>query len=254
MYIVYSMYTVSGTCKWTVQQWNKNPTLSRRMVSSALVFFPTNFWALNSVLELHSTYTNIRCLMICVIGWGSMCITFQIKGHKKLLTASSDPQGHHWHSCLQMPVNREAAAVNTTRKWMSVELALVCRQGAKTTHLNLWTIQLKAADVSKVNLHSAFWAPSKQDPASLSHLRSCGDGSTHTGSSCFQLQSTTESQCTNRLPCYSTENKGLLTEKALLLSKESLFRHQACGHSCANALVLCLLLHWENWILKVKAD
>ena len=34
---------------------------------------------------------------------------------------------------------------------------------------------------------------------------------------------------------YSTEN--------LLLSKESLFRQQAFGPSCANALVLCLLLH-----------
>ena len=42
--------------------------LSRRVVSSALVVFPTNFWALNLVLELHSIYTNIRCLMICVIG------------------------------------------------------------------------------------------------------------------------------------------------------------------------------------------
>ncbi len=42
---------------------------------------------------------------------------------------------------------------------------------------------------------------------------------------------------------YSTENKGLLTEQALLLSKESLFRQQAFGSSCANALVLCLLLH-----------
>jgi len=42
---------------------------------------------------------------------------------------------------------------------------------------------------------------------------------------------------------YSTENKGLLTEQALLLSKESLFRQQAFGPSCANALFLCLLLH-----------
>ncbi len=42
---------------------------------------------------------------------------------------------------------------------------------------------------------------------------------------------------------YSTENKGLLTEQALLLSKESLLRQQAFGPSCANALVLCLLLH-----------
>ncbi len=42
---------------------------------------------------------------------------------------------------------------------------------------------------------------------------------------------------------YFTENKDLLTEQALLLSKESLFRQQAFGHSCANALVLCLLLH-----------
>ncbi len=42
---------------------------------------------------------------------------------------------------------------------------------------------------------------------------------------------------------YFTENKGLLTEQALLLSKESLFRQQASGPSCANALVLCLLLH-----------
>ena len=42
---------------------------------------------------------------------------------------------------------------------------------------------------------------------------------------------------------YSTENKGLLTEQALLLSKESLFRQQAFGPSCVNALVLCLLLH-----------
>ena len=41
---------------------------------------------------------------------------------------------------------------------------------------------------------------------------------------------------------YFTENKGLLTEQALLLSKESLFRQQASGPSCANALVLCLLL------------
>ena len=40
-----------------------------------------------------------------------------------------------------------------------------------------------------------------------------------------------------------TENKGLLTEQALLLSKESWLRQQASGPSCANALVLCLLLH-----------
>ena len=37
---------------------------------------------------------------------------------------------------------------------------------------------------------------------------------------------------------YITENKGLLTEQALLLSKESLFRQQAFAPSCANALVL----------------
>jgi len=42
---------------------------------------------------------------------------------------------------------------------------------------------------------------------------------------------------------YFTENKGLLTEQALLVSKESLSRQQAFGPSCANALVLCLLLH-----------
>jgi len=42
---------------------------------------------------------------------------------------------------------------------------------------------------------------------------------------------------------YFTENKGLLAEQALLVSKESLFRQQAFGPSCANALVLCLLLH-----------
>jgi len=42
---------------------------------------------------------------------------------------------------------------------------------------------------------------------------------------------------------YFTENKGLLTEQALLVSKESLFRQQAFGPSCANALFLCLLLH-----------
>jgi len=42
---------------------------------------------------------------------------------------------------------------------------------------------------------------------------------------------------------YSNENKGLLTEQALLLTKQSLFRQQAFGPSCANALVLCLLLH-----------
>ncbi len=42
---------------------------------------------------------------------------------------------------------------------------------------------------------------------------------------------------------YFTENKGLLTAQALLLSKESLFRQQAFGPFCANALVLCLLLH-----------
>jgi len=42
---------------------------------------------------------------------------------------------------------------------------------------------------------------------------------------------------------YSTESKGLLTEQALLLTKESLSRQQALGPSCANALVLCLLLH-----------
>jgi len=52
----------------------------------------------------------------------------------------------------------------------------------------------------------------------------------------------------NKLLCcayasYFTENRGLLTEQALLLSKESLFRQQAFGPSCANALVLCLLLH-----------
>jgi len=42
---------------------------------------------------------------------------------------------------------------------------------------------------------------------------------------------------------YFTDNRGLLTEQALLLSKESLFKQQAFGPSCANALVLCLLLH-----------
>ncbi len=42
---------------------------------------------------------------------------------------------------------------------------------------------------------------------------------------------------------YFTENKGLLTEQGLLLSKESWFRQQASGCSSANALVLCLLLH-----------
>ena len=42
---------------------------------------------------------------------------------------------------------------------------------------------------------------------------------------------------------YSTENKGLLTDQALLVTKESLFRQQAFGPSCANALVVCLLLH-----------
>jgi hypothetical protein len=52
---------------------------------------------------------------------------------------------------------------------------------------------------------------------------------------------------------YLTDNKGLLTEQALLLSKESLLRQQTSGPSCANALVLCLLLHRENWILQVKA-
>ncbi len=52
---------------------------------------------------------------------------------------------------------------------------------------------------------------------------------------------------------YSTENKGLLTEQVLPLSKESLFRQQAFGSSCANALVLCLLLHRQKWILQVKA-
>ena len=41
---------------------------------------------------------------------------------------------------------------------------------------------------------------------------------------------------------YCIENKGLLTEQALLLSKGSWFRQQAFGPSCANALVLCLLL------------
>jgi len=35
---------------------------------------------------------------------------------------------------------------------------------------------------------------------------------------------------------YFTDNKGLLTEQALLVSKESLFRQQAFGPSCANAL------------------
>ena len=41
---------------------------------------------------------------------------------------------------------------------------------------------------------------------------------------------------------YCTEHKGLLTEQALLLSKESLFRQQASGPPCANAFDLCLLL------------
>jgi len=52
----------------------------------------------------------------------------------------------------------------------------------------------------------------------------------------------------NKLLCcayasYFDENEGLLTEQALLMSKESLFRQQAFEPSCANALVLCLLLH-----------
>jgi len=39
--------------------------------SGAIVFFPTNSGAnlsSNSVLELHSAYTNIFCLTICVVG------------------------------------------------------------------------------------------------------------------------------------------------------------------------------------------
>jgi len=73
----------------------------------------------------------------------------------------------------------------------------------------------------------------------LAQSKSRGKGKPNSGNF-FELVS--------RLLCcayasYITENKALLTEQALLLSKESLFRQQAFGPSCANALVLCLLLH-----------
>ena len=51
----------------------------------------------------------------------------------------------------------------------------------------------------------------------------------------------------------SFENKGLLTEQALPLSEESLFRQQAFDPACAMAFAACLLLHWRNWILQVNA-
>ncbi len=41
---------------------------------------------------------------------------------------------------------------------------------------------------------------------------------------------------------HCSENKGLLTEKACFLSKESLLKQQASGPCCAYGLVLCLLL------------
>ena len=80
----------------------------------------------------------------------------------------------------------------------------------------------------------------QQDCASSSLRLSQSQGQGQTLAILFELVS--------RLLCcayasYITENKGLLTEQALLLSKESLFRQQAFGPSCANALVLCLLLH-----------
>ncbi len=47
--------------------------------------------------------------------------------------------------------------------------------------------------------------------------------------------------------CYSFQNSLCrrleVSEQALPLSKESLFRQQVFGPYCANALVLCLLLH-----------
>jgi len=95
-------------------------------------------------------------------------------------------------------------------------------------------------------LHSSFGAAfaqrescwCSQQSASASASKSRGKGKPNSG---------TFEQVSRLLCCayasYSTENKGLLTEQALLLSKESLFRQQAFGPSCANALVLCLLLH-----------
>ena len=165
----------------------QNPTSTRRLVSSALVSSP-QFLGLE---WMHSIYTNTRCLMIGVIGWGSMCITFQIKGHKILLTATSDPQGCHWHfSFRSLRKGRQQQSTQHKKKCLwSWQLSVhnLSKQCSRSYE------PYKAAHILKVNLHSAFWAPKPRDPASLPHVRSCGDGNTDTGSSCFQLQSTTES-------------------------------------------------------------
>ena len=51
----------------------------------------------------------------------------------------------------------------------------------------------------------------------------------------------------------STENRGLLTSQALLVSQASLGKQQAFVASCANAAVTRLLLCYRNWIPRFKA-
>ena len=51
----------------------------------------------------------------------------------------------------------------------------------------------------------------------------------------------------------STENRGLLTSQALLVSQAGLGRQQAFVASCASAAVVRLLLGCQNWILHQRA-
>ena len=51
----------------------------------------------------------------------------------------------------------------------------------------------------------------------------------------------------------STENRGLLTSQALLVSQASLGRQQAFVAPCANAAVIRILLACQNWILHLRA-
>ena len=51
----------------------------------------------------------------------------------------------------------------------------------------------------------------------------------------------------------STENRGLLTSQALLVSQASLGRQQAFVAPCANAAVIRILLGCQNWIPHLRA-
>ena len=51
----------------------------------------------------------------------------------------------------------------------------------------------------------------------------------------------------------STENRGLLTSQALLVSQASLGRQQAFVAPCANAAVIRILLGCQNWIPQLRA-